>query len=97
MDPIVGVRYKCAICDNYDLCEDCEAKTTHNHPFLKIKNKEQAPHKIIAIVDDDKNSLEVNGDKMDFQKGLECVKGFMNIFDGIKKEIKEEIKEEKKG
>lgn len=37
---IIGFRYKCAICPNYDLCSECEAKNTHNHPFLKIKSPE---------------------------------------------------------
>jgi hypothetical protein len=38
-NPIVGVRYKCSVCTDYDLCEKCEAKTgihDASHPFLKI-------------------------------------------------------------
>lgn len=36
--PIVGVRYKCSECADYDLCQDCEAKDVHNHHvFLKLK------------------------------------------------------------
>ena len=77
MDPVVGVRYKCAICPDYDLCENCEATTTHDHPFLKIKNKKQTPHKIIAIIDDDQSSLEVNGQNFNLEKGLQCVRGFI--------------------
>jgi next-to-BRCA1 protein 1 len=37
--PIVGVRYKCANCPNFDLCEACEArgdKHDATHVFLKI-------------------------------------------------------------
>jgi len=36
--PIVGVRYKCTGCDNFDLCEVCEQKKAHDptHAFLKI-------------------------------------------------------------
>jgi len=40
---IVGNRYKCIICQNYDLCEDCEANYTQHDPyhiFIKIKNTE---------------------------------------------------------
>jgi len=38
--PIVGVRYKCANCPNFDLCEECEAKGTLHvatHVFVKIR------------------------------------------------------------
>ena len=37
MSPIVGIRYKCAVCPNFDFCEKCEAKMgeSHNHPFVK--------------------------------------------------------------
>jgi len=36
--PIVGTRYKCSVCPNYDLCEKCESKQVHDatHPLLKI-------------------------------------------------------------
>ena len=36
--PIIGCRYKCSVCRNFDYCEDCEQKLgeKHNHPFLKI-------------------------------------------------------------
>jgi hypothetical protein len=37
---IVGIRYKCSVCNDYDLCEKCEAKGAiihdPNHPMLKI-------------------------------------------------------------
>lgn len=37
--PIVGVRYKCTKCRNYDLCAACEAKELHpaNHIMMKIR------------------------------------------------------------
>lgn len=37
--PIRGIRYKCSICANYDLCEACEAQGNlhdSSHPLLKI-------------------------------------------------------------
>jgi len=39
VSPIEGVRYKCTVCNDYDLCSTCEAKNQHppNHPFLKLK------------------------------------------------------------
>lgn len=35
--PIVGIRYKCTVCPDYDLCGECEAKALHReHPLTKI-------------------------------------------------------------
>lgn len=38
--PVVGIRYKCSTCFNYDLCEQCEAKGAEihdpSHPLIKI-------------------------------------------------------------
>lgn len=34
---IVGIRYKCTVRENYDLCNDCEQKMEHPHPLIKIK------------------------------------------------------------
>ncbi len=35
--PIVGIRYKCLECNDYDLCENCEESMGHEHPLLKLK------------------------------------------------------------
>ena len=39
---IVGVRYRCSMCPNYDLCDTCMAKTPIAHPaehlFLRINH-----------------------------------------------------------
>ena len=42
---IEGIRFKCAICDNYNLCEKCEEKLneSHAHPFIKIYYPNLAP------------------------------------------------------
>lgn len=37
MAPIVGVRYKCSVCPNFDFCRGCEESKDHEHAFLKIK------------------------------------------------------------
>jgi len=37
VNPIKGFRYKCSVCENYDLCQTCEAKPIHDktHPLIK--------------------------------------------------------------
>ena len=37
--PIRGIRYRCANCNDYDLCEECEAMQVHNktHLFFKVR------------------------------------------------------------
>ena len=43
-EPIIGIRYQCSVCNNYNLCSECEDKNSiangHPHNFIKIrKNK----------------------------------------------------------
>merc|ERR1712060_129151 len=33
---IVGTRYKCTVCPDYDLCETCEPQHDRSHPMIKI-------------------------------------------------------------
>ena len=39
-NPIIGWRFKCSICENYNLCEKCEENSgyEHGHPLIKIYN-----------------------------------------------------------
>ena len=45
INPIVGYRYKCSICKDYNLCENCEQinydKQEHKHDFIKMRNAEK--------------------------------------------------------
>ncbi|KAL6117185.1 sqstm1 [Pungitius sinensis] len=35
--PVVGTRFKCSVCPNYDLCSSCQAQGKHTeHPLLPI-------------------------------------------------------------
>jgi len=51
--PIVGVRYKCSVTEDYDMCEKCEAVADHPYPLLKIKNDSQHPIQVITILNED--------------------------------------------
>lgn len=35
--PIIGFRYHCTVCQDFDYCEKCEAKHPHEHPFIKYR------------------------------------------------------------
>lgn len=48
-NPIKGIRYKCSVLPDYDLCESCEAKGVHpEYPMLKIREPNMAPVKIMC-------------------------------------------------
>ena len=53
-NPIVGCRYKCAVCKNFDYCEECEEKLSekHLHPFIKIYKPEMKLAFIKCVVDE---------------------------------------------
>jgi len=50
--PLVGNRFKCAVCHNFDFCAACEEKNkeTHPHPFILIRTPDRAPHSISCVV-----------------------------------------------
>jgi len=53
--PIRGIRYKCGVCSDYDLCEKCEASQQHDpqHILLKIARpmcrRNIGPHHFVGL------------------------------------------------
>jgi len=43
LNPIIGIRYKCSECKNFNYCEACEEinNKNHVHPFIKMRNLEE--------------------------------------------------------
>jgi len=37
---IVGIRYKCTVCLNFNYCEKCEMNCKHPHNFIKMKERD---------------------------------------------------------
>lgn len=53
VNPIIGCRYKCSVCQNYDFCPNCEDTRKHEHPFIKIRRPQLQPAAILAVVNED--------------------------------------------
>jgi len=60
--PIVGIRYKCMDCPNFDLCEKCEESKylEHEHNFLKIRKPLQNSGDIYKVIDIDISQIPIN-------------------------------------
>jgi len=41
---IVGTRYKCTVCPDFDLCENCEPEHDRSHPMIKINEPLREMH-----------------------------------------------------
>lgn len=50
--PIVGTRYKCSVCKDFDYCSRCEEILDHEHAFLKIKDPKDSPISILTALFD---------------------------------------------
>jgi len=65
--PIIGCRFYCTGCDNYNLCEACESVSTHPHIFLKIRYALPDPKANLKIrynisqKENDRNELTSSG------------------------------------
>jgi hypothetical protein len=67
--PIIGNRYICRICQNYNLCEKCYKKNQvsqeHNHQFIKFKSKA-----LEKIEEENENCLDIHEDAEKNNNGM---------------------------
>ena len=72
--PLTGIRYKCTVRNDFDLCENCESKSVQPYPMIKIYKPEQRPAAIfVAVNEDESNRSGTNND--DGGRGEERMKG----------------------
>ena len=60
VNPIRGLRYKCSVRKNYDLCATCEERGNHEHAFLKIRRPGGAPDVMITMLNEDQPGVADN-------------------------------------
>jgi len=95
--PILGNRYKCAVCEDFDFCEKCEElnKDSHPHPFIKIRYPERAPVKIVcAILETDNTNLKPKQDLIEKNIPYQALDSDLmphEFLNKTKKEVKKEI------
>ena len=74
-EPIIGNRYKCNICTNYYLCQECEEKNLinreHSHNFTKIRNE-------LKINDNDYNYINNNIDEYEYS--YKCLNSKLKVY-----------------
>lgn len=95
--PIIGTRYKCSVCRDFDYCENCERQIDHEHPFLKIKHPRQAPKMIFTALEDIPNqfkNLFKGGDRHIFKEFDEKTCPFKGSLSNLWSHFKEFIPNE---
>ena len=96
VNPIVGYRYKCPICKNFNLCQMCEEKNSetqeHKHNFIKMRAEEKKNE--VKKVDENKNKPKGKEKEKEKEKKVKIDYQYelLNFEEIIKpKEVEEEV------
>lgn len=54
MCPMVGFRYKCLVCVNYDLCENCEMKHYHSEHLMVRMPNDNCRDLVVSLLSDNR-------------------------------------------
>jgi hypothetical protein len=64
VNPIRGIRYKCSVRKNYDLCSQCEERLGDEYALLKLREAGTAPDVMVTILPDDGKEPEAAEDPL---------------------------------
>jgi len=97
--PIIGDRYKCTVCKDFDYCEKCEDmnKDVHTHPFIKIRNPDRAPKELVPGVSEQQHHHKVGNvhhkhHNKHHSKDKERENKLISLIDKIQAEISDKCK-----
>ena len=73
MENIKGIRYKCAQCENFNLCENCEKYCQHgvNHILIKIRKPLKEESELLFKIN---KELKYKNDEYNYSVNLKDIK-----------------------
>jgi hypothetical protein len=99
-NPIIGYRYKCSICKNYNLCENCEEKNyeteEHSHNFIKMRNEEKKNEIKQEKKEEKKEEKKIIIKEVDKEKKIEKIEYKYELLEKNDETFKKNVFEEEK-